>query len=112
MLKQQLKEYQDKEKVLTQQGLTQDQKEIKDLQDQIKEMAMKPLLDSKYYKESELLKYSHDQLKAMNDILGKVTGLGQPAGSGPPNRTSSGKADKEKKTIGRQWDDRQEKWVP
>ena len=85
--------------------MTEDQKRIAELEQKLKEQAAKALIESKYFKESELKNYSAEQLQAMNDLLIKLTKGGQPArGAQPP------KPNKPKEPVGRWFNSKTGKW--
>ena len=94
-LRAELEGYRQKEIAEQQKGMSEDQKEIELLKNQMRDFAMKPILESKYFKEQELKDYTHEQLKAMNDLLGKLGKQGQPSrGASTPTKPAK------KETVG------------
>lgn len=105
-LRQELANLKEAEKKKAQKDMTKEQKELEELKQQLHEMAKKPLLESKYFTEKDLVNYSHDQLKAMNDLLSKVQI------SGPPARGAvTPEPQKAKKPVGRWYDSAKKEWV-
>lgn len=100
-----LQEFEEIEKQKQLEGLSAEQQRIKELEEKLKDQASKPLLESKYFKESELRKYTADQVQAMNDLLQKVRNQGQPArGAKPP-------VIEKKEPIGRWFNSKTGKWT-
>ena len=78
-LKQELDQYKLREQQVQQQGMSEDQKEIDNLKKELHDLAKQEVLASGYFKEAEVKDYTHEQLKAMGDVIRKITKQGQPS---------------------------------